>query len=741
VDLELLGRAHLLDARGKALDSGWMQTMLTRIFSQLLLLGSLAAFAPAKADEGWISLFDGKTFDGWKVGENADSFSIRDGAIFVDGPRAHLFYVGPVGNANFKDFEFQADVMTFPQANSGVFFHTEYQEGGWPSKGYEAQVNATQRDRIKTGSVYGVKNVMDEAPHKDNEWFNYRIRVEGKKVTLWVDDKVVNEYVEPDDVRGGRRLSSGTFALQAHDPNSRIAFKNIKVRIMDDAGDSAKFVPIFNGKDLSGWEGKPGFWRVEEGAIVAETTPDNPTEGNTFLIWREGELDDFELKLKFRVASERANSGIQFRSEDLGNHVVKGYQSDIATEDWITGIIYEERGRGILARRGQKVEAGDGPNHVKVMEEFAESLELGKKIKEEWNEYHLIARGNEIKQKINGELMAWLIDKGEKDGRRSGILALQLHSGPPMKVLFKDIELKRLKLAEGNKKVVMVAGTPSHGYAAHEHNAGTLLFQKLLHKNVPNVLTTIYHNGWPKDPTAFDNADAILVYSNGGGGHPILPRLEEVDKIMKRGVGLLCVHYAVEVPKGDPGEYFLDWIGGYFEPHWSVNPHWTLEKSKIADGHPITRGVRPYVIYDEWYYHMRFQENMDGVTAILTATPPESTLNRPDGAHSGNPHVRAKKGEPQHLVWARERPDGGRGFGFTGGHDHWNWGHPDHLRIVLNAIVWAAGGEVPAGGVPFQPPTLEELEVNQDYPPPDNFNRERIRKRLEEWQGRAVSVN
>jgi type 1 glutamine amidotransferase len=450
--------------------------------------------------------------------------------------------------------------------------------------------------------------------------------------------------------------------------------------------------PIFNGTNLDGWEGDSKFWRVEDGAIIGETTADNPTPNNTFLIWRRGEVDDFELKLRYRIASDQANAGIQFRSEDLGDHVVRGYQADIATEDWITGIIYEERGRGIVARRGQRVEVGDGQNSVRVLEEFGDSESMGEHIQsKDWNEYHIVAKGNHIFQHLNGHRMAEVIDLGERDARLSGILALQLHSGPPMRIEVKDIRLKRLPLEDGRRKVVMVAGPRSHGYGAHEHNAGTLLFKQLLDEGMPSITSTIYHNGWPKDPTAFDNANAILIYSNGGGGHPVLPHLEQVDALMKRGVGLLCFHYAVEVPKGDPGDHFLDWIGGYFETHWSVNPHWTLQETRVAPDHPITRGVRPYEINDEWYYHMRFQENMDGVTAILSATPPESTLERPDGPHSNNPHVRARKGQPQHLLWARERPDGGRGFGFTGGHYHWNWGHPAQRTLALNAIVWATG--------------------------------------------------
>lgn len=271
------------------------------------------------------------------------------------------------------------------------------------------------------------------------------------------------------------------------------------------------------------------------------------------------------------------------------------------------------------------------------------------------------------------------------------------------------------------KKVVFVAGKRSHGYGAHEHNAGCLLLAKELRKNMPNFEVEVHRNGWPNDPdTAFAGADAIVMYCDGGRGHMVNPNLVEVDKLMKQGVGLACIHYAVEVPKGKSGDAFLDWIGGYFESHWSVNPHWKAEFNKLPE-HPITRGVGPFAIQDEWYFHMRFRDSMTGVTPILTAVPPASTMKRPDGAHSGNPAVRAEvaKGLPQHVAWAAERPAGGRGFGFTGGHFHWNWGDDNFRKLVLNAIVWIAHGQVPTAGVDTQSPTREEIEANQDYPKPE----------------------
>jgi type 1 glutamine amidotransferase len=265
------------------------------------------------------------------------------------------------------------------------------------------------------------------------------------------------------------------------------------------------------------------------------------------------------------------------------------------------------------------------------------------------------------------------------------------------------------------KKIVLIAGVPSHGPGEHEHNAGTLLLEKQL-KQVPGVLPVVHLNGWPKDESIFEGAAAILIYSDGGGGHPAVQgdRLQKLGRLMDKGVGLACIHYAVEVPKDQAGEEFLRWVGGYFETHWSVNPHWTPDFKTIPE-HPVTRGVKPFTLRDEWYYHMRFQPGMKGVTPLLSDVPPPDTLQRPDGPHSGNPHVRAAvaAGEPQHVAWAYERPGGGRGFGFTGAHFHRNWAQDDFRKIVLNALLWVAHVEVPKNGVESTV-TPEDLKENLD---------------------------
>lgn len=283
----------------------------------------------------------------------------------------------------------------------------------------------------------------------------------------------------------------------------------------------------------------------------------------------------------------------------------------------------------------------------------------------------------------------------------------------------------------GKKRIVFIAGRASHNYGAHEHYAGSMILANALQERVREVQTEVIRDGWPEDDSVLDGAAAIVMYSDGGGGHPAIPHLARLDELAKRGVGVVCIHYAVEVPKGEAGEKFLDWIGGYFEPHWSVNPHWSGKFDNLPD-HPITRGVKPFEIHDEWYYHMRFREGMEGVTPILTDLPPKDTLSRPDGPHSGNPHVRQAiaNGEEQHVAWAYERPGGGRGFGFTGGHNHWNWGDDNFRKLVLNAILWTAHVEVPEGGVSDRRLTIADLEKNQDEPQPENFNRQDIINRL-----------
>ena len=190
--------------------------------------------SPTEKAQGWQLLFDGQSLTGWRASDAPGSFSVKDGAIVVRGPRSHLFYVGPVENHDFKNFELKLDVLTFPKANSGVYFHTQWQEVGWPNKGYEVQVNNSHSDTSRTGGLWGIRDYTQVAV-PDGQWLTLTTRVEGKHVVTSIDGKVIVDYTEeasPQRPKGleQRLITSGTFALQGHDPESEVHYRNIKVR-------------------------------------------------------------------------------------------------------------------------------------------------------------------------------------------------------------------------------------------------------------------------------------------------------------------------------------------------------------------------------------------------------------------------------------------------------------------------------------------------------------------------------
>ena len=233
-----------------------------------------------------------------------------------------------------------------------------------------------------------------------------------------------------------RCATFGCFALAL----TLSGFLSATVRAADETG----FVSLFDGKTLEGWAGKTQFWSVKDGAITGQTTAENPTKGNTFLIWRGGKVADFELRLKFRMVG--GNSGIQYRSEELPDFVVRGYQADMDAGRHYIGILYEERGRGILCSRAQKLVVSEDGKKTVAAEKTCDEKALLASIKiDEWNEFTITCQGSHLVQKINGFTTVDVTDNQKGKSRAEGILALQLHAGPPMLVQFKDIQLKRLK--------------------------------------------------------------------------------------------------------------------------------------------------------------------------------------------------------------------------------------------------------------------------------------------------------
>jgi type 1 glutamine amidotransferase len=249
-------------------------------------------------------------------------------------------------------------------------------------------------------------------------------------------------------------------------------------------------------------------------------------------------------------------------------------------------------------------------------------------------------------------------------------------------------------------KIVLVAGRASHGPGDHEFFAGCAILMNLL-KQTPGVFPVMARDGWPKDPKkTFAGASAVVFYMDGGGGHPILHKghKEVVQKLIDDKVGFVNLHYAVEYPKSQ-SKHVLAWLGGYYETGFSTNPHWDAD-FKSLPAHPITRGVKPFKIRDEWYFNIRFKPEDRKVTPILKATPPDRVR--------GTPEARKHKGREEVVAWAFERADGGRSFGFTGGHTHKNWGNENFRRLVVNAILWSAKVDVPKAGAPvkFDPADL-----------------------------------
>jgi type 1 glutamine amidotransferase len=250
-------------------------------------------------------------------------------------------------------------------------------------------------------------------------------------------------------------------------------------------------------------------------------------------------------------------------------------------------------------------------------------------------------------------------------------------------------------LAPAAKSVLLVAGPKSHAPGEHEHPAGCELLAK--HLNASGLgITADVSTGWPTDAAKAAAADTLVIYSDGQDAHAAKGHVDALRQRLAAGKGLVVLHYALEPTDAEMTEFLMEAIGGHFQVNWSVNPIWKMKNPLLAE-HPVTRGVTPFEVEEEFYYHIRFRE---GVIPLMRALPPASSLGA-DGPRSGNPEIRKKLAaqEPQTLAWAVENPGGARGFGFTGGHFHHHWNNDGFRKLVLNAIVWTAGIEVPENGV------------------------------------------
>lgn len=293
--------------------------------------------------------------------------------------------------------------------------------------------------------------------------------------------------------------------------------------------------------------------------------------------------------------------------------------------------------------------------------------------------------------------------------------------------LFGTTLLTSAATADGRHKLVLIAGKPSHPPGMHEFRAGTRLLAKCLQEI--GIEVVLGEMGWVADESVFKDADAVVIYSDGGGKHPAVQEnhLDTLRALVAKGVGFGCMHYGVEVLADNGGAEFKSWIGGYYENAFSCNPIWEPNFTKFPE-HPITRGVQPFQIQDEWYMNMRFrpafgegiEPSEDAGTSfvpILVAAPSDATRDGPYVAPKGPyPHIQAQKGQAETMMWAVERPDGGRGFGFTGGHFHLNWGNDNVRKLLLNTLLWVSKADVPANGV-VSKITDEDLKQNLDDKP------------------------
>ena len=451
---------------------------------------------------------------------------------------------------------------------------------------------------------------------------------------------------------------------------------------------------MFNGKNLDGWKGSAKAWSVVGGELVGRASREP-------LTFTQDAPSNFELTLEYQATAPQ------------GGLIYAGsYRFDLAS-----GAVVDLKDGMVIASRGQQVLNGDSLEKRSITASLGDEEVLASSVKtDDWNQLRLIVKGKQSLQLINGKMSTEVLETGAV---RRGDLALSVPQDTAGELRIRNLQLRPLKDGE-RKQILFLAGTRSHGAGSHEHKAGCQLLARCLNESGLDVTAgVVTESQWPEPWMGYDKPDAIVMYCDGNQRHLAIPHQAKIQALVDQGIGVACLHYAVEVDKGPLGDKFLEWIGAYFENGWSVNPHWEANFSKFPD-HPICRNVKPFSIMDEWYYHMRFVPEAKNVTPILSTLPPVETLNR-KGTRGTNPTVQAavEAGEEQVMAWAYERPNnGGRGFGFTGGHFHRNWRQDDFRKLVLNALMWVAKGDIPEEGIASRTPTDRDLLLNQDYPNP-----------------------
>jgi type 1 glutamine amidotransferase len=610
-----------------------------------MMMGLLAGLALAvcgvatAGEDGWIPLLRSQEDleKNWKASENQGTFKFENGELVVFGDRSHLFYVGPVNGANFKSFEFKAQVKTTKGSNSGIYFHTEYQQTGWPNKGYECQVNTTHSDRKKTGGLYGVQDVIDNAPSKDDQWFDYYIKVEGKHIIIKIDGKTTVDWTEPDDwQQGGRKIADGTFAIQGHDPKSLIYYRNIMVRpLPDDAG----WISLFNGKSLDGWKASEnqGTFTVKDGELVVF--------GNRSHLFYEGPVNNatfrnFEFTADVKT-TKGSNSGIYFHTEyQETDWPRKGYECQVNTT------------------HSDRKKTG-GLYGVQDVIDNAPSKD------DQWFNYYVKVEGKHIIVKIDGKTTVdWTEpDDWQQGGRKidSGTFAIQGHD-PKSLVYFKNIKVRPLDPI----KVVVVTG--GHGF---EHEPFFKLFQG--YGDIQYVEAAQKDHSELFEDTSNWDYDVIVLYNMSQNISP--KRQENFKALLKRGVGLVGLHHAegafntwedyrqiigARYPLKPQEIDGVQYAQGTYDHDMDMNV-------KIADReHPITKGMSDFTIHDETYKGIWFAKDNH---VLLTTDHPKS--------------------DPT-ICWVRPSGDNRTVF-LQLGHDSKAYANPNYRQLIIRSIRWAGG--------------------------------------------------